>query len=44
MFSGYTVPADSKETEIRSSCQEASLSAGKKAGIVLVSLQLFPVV
>ena len=36
MFSGCTVPPDSKETELRSSDQEASPSAGKNAGIVLV--------
>ena len=37
MFSGCTVPPDSKETEIGSSDQEASPPAGKNAGIVLVS-------
>ena len=36
MFSGCTVPPDSKETEIRSSNQEAFPLAGKNAGIVLV--------
>ena len=36
MFSGYTVPPDSKETELGSSDQEASPSAGKNTGIVLV--------
>ena len=42
---------DSKETELGSSDQEASSSAGKNTGVVLVpfahesaSLQLFPVV
>ena len=37
MFSGCTVTPDSKETELGSSDQEASPSAGKKTGIVLVS-------
>ena len=37
MFSGCTVPPDSKETKLGSSNQEASLSAGKNIGIVLVS-------
>ena len=32
MFSGCTVPPDSKETELRSSNQEASPSAGKNTG------------
>ena len=36
MFSGFTVPPDSKETKLRSSNQETSLLAGKNAGIVLV--------
>ena len=36
VFSGYSVPPDSKETELRSSDQEASPSAGKNTGIVLV--------
>ena len=36
MFSGCTVPADSKETELGSSDQEASPLAGKNTGIVLV--------
>ena len=36
MFSGCTVPPDSKETELGSSNQEASLSAGKNTGVVLV--------
>ena len=53
MFSGCTVPPDSKETELRSSNQEASPSAGKNTGDsfsaksrmeVCVSLQLFIVV
>ena len=37
MFSGCTVPPDSKETELRSSDQEASPSAVKNIGVVLVS-------
>ena len=36
MFSGCTVPPDSKETELGSSDQEASPSAGKNTGVVLV--------
>ena len=36
MFSGRTVPPDNKETEIESSNQKASPSAGKNVGIVLV--------
>ena len=38
MLSGCTVPLDSKETELEleNSKQEASLSAGKNTGIVLV--------
>ena len=36
MFSGYTVPPDSKETELGSSDQEASPSAGKNTEVVLV--------
>ena len=36
MFSGCTVPRDSKETELGSSDQEASPSAGKNIRIVLV--------
>ena len=36
MFSGCTVPPDSKETELESSDQEASPSAGKNTGIVLL--------
>ena len=36
MFSGCTVPSDSKETKHGSSDQEASPSAGKYAGVVLV--------
>ena len=36
MFSGCTVLPDSKETKLGSSDQEASPSAGKNAGIVLV--------
>ena len=36
VFSGCTVPSVSKETKLGSSDQEASPSAGKNAGIVLV--------
>ena len=36
MFSGCTVPPDSKATELGSSNQEASPSTGKNTGIVLV--------
>ena len=36
MFSGCTVPPDSKETKLESSNQEASPSAGKNTGVVLV--------
>ena len=36
MFSGSTVPLDSKETELGSSDQEDSRSAGKNTGVVLV--------
>ena len=36
MFSGCTVLPDSKETKLGSSDQEASPSAGKNTGIVLV--------
>ena len=36
MFSGCTVPPDSRETELGSSNQEASPSAGKNTRIVLV--------
>ena len=36
MFSGCTVPPDSKETELGSSDQKASPSADKNTGIVLV--------
>ena len=36
MFSGCNVPPDSKETELGSSDQESSLSAGKNTRIVLV--------
>ena len=36
MFSGWTVLLDSKETELGSNDQEASPSAGKNTGIVLV--------
>ena len=36
MFSGCTVPPDSKEAELGSSDQEASPSAGRNTGIALV--------
>ena len=36
MFSGCTVPPNSKETKLENSDQEASPSAGKNTGIVLV--------
>ena len=36
MFSGCTVPPDSKETKLQSSNQEASPSAGKNTGVILV--------
>ena len=36
MFFGCTLPSDSKETELGSSDQEASPSAGKNTGVVLV--------
>ena len=36
MFSGCTVPSDSKETELGSCDQEASPSEGKNNGVVLV--------
>ena len=36
MFSGCTVPSDSKETELERIDQEASPSAGKNTGMVLV--------
>ena len=37
MFSGCTVLSDSKETELENSDQEASPSAVKNSGIVLVT-------
>ena len=37
MFSGCTVPPDSKETKLGSSNKEASPSAGKNTGVVLLS-------
>ena len=37
MFSGCAVPPDSKENKFGSSNQEASPSAGKNTGLVLVS-------
>ena len=36
MFSGCTVPLDSKETKLRSSNQKVFPSAGKTTGVVLV--------
>ena len=36
VFSGCTVPPDSKETELGSNDQEASLSAGKNTRVVVV--------
>ena len=36
MFSGCTVPPDSKETKLGSSNQEASPSVGKNTRVVLV--------
>ena len=36
MFFGRTVPPDSKETELRSSNQEASPSVWKNTGVVLM--------
>ena len=36
MFTGCTVLSDSKETELGSSSREASPSAGKNTGILLV--------
>ena len=36
MFSGCTVPPDSKKTKLGSSDQEASQSAGKNTWVVLV--------
>ena len=36
MLSGSTVPPDSTETQVGSSNQEASPSAGKNSGLVLV--------
>ena len=37
MFSGCTVPPDSKETKLESGDQEASPSAGKNTEVVLVT-------
>ena len=36
MFSGCTMPPNSKETKLENSDQDASPSAGKNTGIVLV--------
>ena len=41
MFSGCTVLPDSKDTELGSSDQEASSSAGKKTGVVLVPCRAY---
>ena len=41
LFSGNTVPPDSKEIELWSSDQDASPSAGKNTGIVLVPSRLW---
>ena len=41
MFSGCTLPPDSKETERGSSNQEASPLAGKNTGIVLVPCRIW---
>ena len=43
MFSGYTVPPDSKETELGSSDQEASPSTDKNPGVVLIDSGNFSV-
>ena len=45
LFSGCTVPPDSKETKVGSSDQEASPSADKNTGVVLVPclhMEVFP--
>ena len=42
MFSGLTAPLDSKETKLGSSDQEASPSASKNTGIVLVPWKCVP--
>ena len=42
MLSGCTVPPDSKETELGSSDQEVSPSAGKNTGVVLVPCLRIP--
>ena len=42
MFSGWTVPADSKDTKLGSSNEEASPSAGKNTRVVLVSCLCIP--
>ena len=42
MFSGWTVPADSKETKLGGSNEEASPSAGKDTGVVLVPFSCIP--
>ena len=45
VFSGCTLPPDSKETEIGNDEQDASQSAGKNTGVLLVSclhMELLP--
>ena len=42
MFPGCIVPPDSKETELGSSNQEPSSSAGKNTGVVLVPYSYVP--
>ena len=41
MFSGCTVPPDNKEAELGSSDQEASPSASKNTGVVLVPCRVW---
>ena len=41
MFSGCTIPSDSGETELGSSDQKASPSAGKNKGIALVPCRVW---
>ena len=41
MLSGCTVPPDNKEAELGSSDQEASPSAGKNNGVVLVPCRVW---
>ena len=42
MLSGWTVPADSKDTKLGSSNEEASPSAGKNTRVVLVPCLCIP--